>query len=276
MHDPHEPDSRDLRNQNKPDDVQDSEWIGLIEDLLPDAQPSAEFKTSLKQRLDAKRDAAVASAAIPAATPSVSSSALGSPNRRRLRKGILGVLATATALVVMVFWPAQSAYSFESICRKMNSELFVHVRGGDVGNRLVAWISGSGRFAAVESSRSVLVSTQDESVIQYKRDAGRVTGDSGDPQSSQSRVLRLMNAIQAGGAGVNNALSEQGRSIQSTDGADYQLDVTLADSGSESGRLSVRFGIDSETGLPQWFRWLDANGTEAEPMKFGYPKTRAR
>ena len=81
-----------------------------------------------------------------------------------------------------------------------------------------------------------------------------------------------MNAIQAGGAGANNALSEQGRSIESTDGADYQLDVTLADPGSESGRLSVRFGINSETGLPQWFRWLDANGTEAEPMEFGYPK----
>ncbi|EMI40601.1 DUF1549 domain-containing protein [Rhodopirellula sp. SWK7] len=248
----------------------------------PDVDPK--FARELKQRLDEQRDTrdhvTMASRInnVDPGNANFINADSPSPNRRRpnrqWRRLSWGLTAAAAAVLMMVLWPARTAYSFEIMRERLNGKSYVRTQFVDTGRPYVGWLSAAGEFAAVESADAVVVSTQHGALARFNRIEQTIERTSSTELSNRNiQVLKVLGAIQNGTQGSLRVISQSSDRIDQIDGADVQLNVRFIDEEAPQETIDVRFGIDSETELPVW---MDLNPVEplqknANRLALAYP-----
>ncbi|MFG0290913.1 MAG: DUF1553 domain-containing protein [Rhodopirellula sp. JB044] len=165
----------------------------------------------------------------------------------------LGLVASAAAVLMMLMWPAGTAHSFEIMRARLSDQAFVRANFMDAGRPFVGWLSTEGEFAALESAEAVVVSNQNGLLTRFDRDARTINAvPTGVTAQRNIRVLQVLAAIRDTSNSSLHIVSESTRRIDNRQGADVELTVRFRDDDSQSDPFNVRFGIESESGLPVW------------------------
>lgn len=266
-----------MSRESKPHDwnSQEESWIadavGSADGLLGDAHPSPEFSGRLKGDLD-RAFAASVSASIHETSSCESENAKGAVRpivRSRFKRISVGFVAAAAAVVMMVVWPAPRGYSFEAMRTKVAEEAFLRGEFTDGPDVAVAWMSRESGFAAVESTRAVWVLNEDRTLVRFHRDSETAQAV-GDVSTVPANVVRVMSAISGAEDSALRVVSESWREIEIELDADIELQVRLADEASPD--IQVRFGIDSNTGLPVWMKIANqGQASDSGVIALNYP-----
>jgi hypothetical protein len=257
-----------------PDELGDDDIARLFDEGFRGPKPDPEFASTLKHRLDVLRSASENSAH----TNSKRSLAESSPQRRHgsWRKFSWGFAAAVAAVLLMVLWPAGTAYSFEVMRDRLSDAAFVRAKFVEQGRAHIGWLSAAGDFSAVESEDSVAVATQRGTWTRFDRQTKTLERQSlgGSSTTAQIRVLKVLGALQNESTSSLQVARQSWQAIDLIDGADVQLDVRFLDSDAPSGTMEVQFGIDSKSGLPVWIDMnsVIASGSSMGRVSLAYPK----
>lgn len=274
------------RFENKPGEESPDEFItDLQPDLQPDQQTDQRFAETIRRAYVAPDPSAVFVESLKSKlSPSDRQDSdrlevKHSTKRVAWRPISLGLVAAAAAVLMMVVWPARSAYSFDAMRERISDEAFLRVnfRGGS--ESFVGWVSAQGQFAAIESADSVAVAQGNSGVI-YDRptqSARTMTSGSTESKSSDARqltILRVLDAIRSDSDSGLRLVEESWSRQNEVDGADVVLDVRFSGATpSNASFIDAQFGIRSATGLPVWISLdTDPETTSDQRLSLAYPK----
>jgi hypothetical protein len=274
--------SNDDSAKNQYDRALDSRIAEMFHEGFANVKPSESFRERLKQKLtDQLSDQAVSInkkassefASVESASPINAPEPIvpeqivpeqiveppAKTNAGPLRRLSLGFVAAAAAVLMLILWPARPVYSFDKMRERLSDEAFLRVNFQEDGQAFVGWVSSDGRFAAVESSRSVAWAINGTNAS-FDRASGQARSllDSDSIQSTQVRALRVLDALQGNNGAGLRVINESWQRIDLSGGADGILRVSFAGKNSNQPELNASFGVDSSTGLPVWIDLDDA------------------